>query len=641
MADSRNFVIGTSGHIDHGKTTLVKALTGTDPDRLAEEKKRGITIDLGFAHYRDENGTEFSFIDVPGHEKFVHNMLAGAAGIDAVLLVIAADDGVMPQTKEHLDICNLLNIHSGMVILTRCDLVEDPEIIELCKEEIQELVAGTFLENTPIVPVSAMTGEGLDVLREKLAGLYQKLSPHESEKPFRLTVDRSFTIKGFGTVATGTLLVGRMNKNEEVHQFPAQSPVRIRGFQVHGKSVEQVEAGQRVAINVANLSKEEIQRGDQLALPGSLLTSYILNVELRLLESAPRNLRRRDRMRIYLGTREVMGRLNPLEQEELEPGSTQLVQFRLEQPVSSRFGDRFIIRNFSPIYTLGGGRIIDPAPGKSRRIRAELHNRLNILRGDNQQLAAEQVIYLQSTRGVLLKEFSVRAGFSEKQASKIVQNLTSQRKVFCVDPLEKRYLHVDHVSRIGEFICRVIRVFHQKFPEREGMTKAELSGKLSLLFKTAKEVDHLLKYLVKTQILEDSEQYYHLPGHRKIFSEDKQAQLQQCVSIIKEGGYQPPRRGHLFEQCALEGKAGIAILKLAIHNNLLVRITEELYYTPEQLADIETRLRQYFEQHEQLTVIEFKELLQITRKHAVELLEYFDMKHMTRRLENHRILHVK
>ncbi|MBF0276842.1 MAG: selenocysteine-specific translation elongation factor [SAR324 cluster bacterium] len=639
MTNSRNFVIGTSGHIDHGKTTLVKALTGVDPDRLAEEKKRGITIDLGFAHYRDEKGTELSFIDVPGHEKFVHNMLAGAAGIDAVLLVIAADDGVMPQTIEHLEICNLLNICSGMVVLTRCDLVEDPEMIDLCREEIQELVIGTFLENAPIVPVSAVSGEGLDVLRQELAGLYQKLRPHEVEKPFRFSVDRSFTIKGFGTVATGTLLVGKMNKNDEVHQFPAQKPVRLRGFQVHGHSVEEVEAGQRVAINVANLSKDEIQRGDQLAMPGSLLTSYILNAELQLLESAPRSLQRRDRVRIYLGTREVMGRLVPLEQKVFEPGGMQIVQFRLEQPISSRFGDRFIIRNFSPVYTLGGGRVIDPSPGKSRRIRTELHERLNVLRGDDQQSAAEQVIYLQSTRGVLLREFTVRTGLSEKQANKIVQDLASQRIVFCVDPSEKRYLHVDHVARIGEFICRVIRAFHQKFPEREGMTKAELSGKLSLLFKTEKEVDHLLKYLVKTNVLEDNEQYYLLPGHRKSFSEDKQQLLEKCLSVVREGGFQPPRRTHLFEQCGLDGKEGVAILKLAIHNNLLIRITEDLYYTPEQLADIESRIRNHFDSQTELTVIEFKDLLQITRKHAVELLEYFDGKHMTRREDNHRILY--
>ena len=640
MQPPRHFVIGTSGHIDHGKTTLVKALTGIDPDRLAEEKNRGITIDLGFAHYESQ-GTPFSFVDVPGHEKFVHNMLAGAAGIDAVLLVIAADDGVMPQTQEHLDICHLLKIPAGLVVLTRCDLVEDPEMIELCKEEIQEMVRGTFLEEAPIVSVSSVSGEGLETLKHELAHLYQKLHSADSEKPFRFMVDRSFTMKGFGTVVTGTLLVGKISKDSDIHQFPQQTPLRVRGFQVHGQPVEQAEAGQRVAINIANLRKEEIQRGDQLALPASLLTSYVLNVELHLLPHSPRPLRRQDRVRVYLGTREVMGRANLLEKNSMEPGETQLAQLRLEQPVSNRFGDRFIIRQFSPILTLGGGRIIDPAPGTSRRIQLELRHRLEALRGENQPMKVEQVIFLQSIRGVFLQELTVRTDLSEKQASKILHDLASQRRIFCVDPTEKRYLHSEHVLRIGGFVRQLMAAFHQKFPEREGMTKAELSGKLTLLFRTEKEVEHFLKYLVKTQILKDNDPYYHLPGHQKEFSAETQIHLEKCLSIIQASAHQPPRRSHLFEQCQLDEKEGLAILKLAVHNNLLMRVTEDLYYTPAQLAQIEQEIRHYFENHDQLTVIDFKELLQINRKHAVDVLEYFDTKHLTRRVDNHRILRGK
>ncbi len=636
--NTRNFVIGTSGHIDHGKTTLIKALTGIDTDRLEEEKKRGITIDLGFAHYSDGNDIHLSFIDVPGHEKFVHNMLAGAASIDAVLLVIAADEGVMPQTREHLDICHLLKIRSGLVVLTRCDLVEDTDMLELCKEEIKELTIGTFLENAPIVSVSAITGEGLDSLHTELTKLHQSLQPREFEKPLRFSVDRSFTMKGFGTVVTGTMLCGRLDKNDQVLQFPAKTPVRIRGFQVHGKAAEQVEAGQRVAINIANLTKEEIQRGDQLAHPGSLLNSYMLNVELHLLKTAPHPLRKRDRVRAYFGTREVMGRIIPLEKEELDCGSTQLVQLRLEQPISTRFGDRFIIRNFSPIFTLGGGRVIDPAPGKSRRIRAKLQERLDALREDDEDLATEQVIYLQSTQGVPFHELTVRTGASEKQASKIVNRLSSQQKIFCIDPLEKRFLHIDHMSRIGEFVCRLAQLFHQKFPEREGMTKAELMGKLSLLFKTEKEVDLLLKYLVKNKSLQENNQYYFLPGHQKSLSQDQEHYLQYCVSIIEKSGHQPPRRTHLLEKCDLSEKEGIALLKLAVHDQLLIRVADDLYYTPKQIEEITSCLHQYFAQKQQLTVIDFKELLQISRKHAVELLEYFDTKHLTSRIDNYRIL---
>ena len=291
--------------------------------------------------------------------------------------------------------------------------------------------------------------------------------------------------------------------------------------------------------------------------------------------------------------------------------------------------------------TLGGGKVIDPSPGKSRRIKAELHERLMDLRGDDKRAAAEQVIYLQSTRGVWLRELSIRTGLSEKQVSKVVQDLASHKQVLCVEPGEKRYLHIDHVSRIGHFVCRVLQRFHEKFPEREGMTRAELGGKLSLLFKTEKEVEVVLKHLVKTRILGEDNKYYHLPNHEKSFSENQQSRLQQCIAIVEQAGYQPPRRSHLLEQCGLEEKEGIALLKMAFHNKLLVRIADDLYYTPGQLEKIDLAIRQYFEKHEQLTVIAFKELLQISRKHAVELLEYFDMQHLTARIENHRILRAK
>ncbi|MDH5752602.1 MAG: selenocysteine-specific translation elongation factor, partial [Deltaproteobacteria bacterium] len=307
-----HLVIGTSGHIDHGKSTLVKALTGTDPDRFAEEKARGITIDLGFAHYIDRDGNNVSFIDVPGHEKFVHNMLAGAAGMDAVLMVIASDEGVMPQTLEHLHICDLLGVGQGVIALSRVDLV-DEELLELCMDDVREQIAGTFLEEAPIIPVSTVTGQGLEQLKEELTRLTGRVASRNADHPFRFPVDRSFTLKGFGTVITGTVLAGRLNRSGEVLQYPQARPLRIRGMQVHGQGVEDIQCGQRAAINLIGLSKEEISRGDQLAAPGSLLSSYIINVELKLLKDSPRNLTQRTRIRMHLGTREAIGRIVLLE----------------------------------------------------------------------------------------------------------------------------------------------------------------------------------------------------------------------------------------------------------------------------------------------------------------------------------------
>jgi len=631
-----HLVIGTSGHIDHGKTTLVKALTGVDTDRWAEEKKRGITIDLGFARFTDDRGNTLAFVDVPGHERFVHNMLAGASGLDAVLMVVAADEGVMPQTREHLHICDLLGIGRGLVALSRADLA-DPELLELSAEDVRETVQGTFLEGAPIIPVSAVTGQGLDALRAALSELVGQVQTHDLEHPFRFPVDRSFSMKGFGTVVTGTVLSGRLRKDEPVMQYPSGATLRLRGLQVHGEAAEAVEAGQRAAINLAGVAKEQIRRGDQLAAPGSLITSYMLNVELRLLASAPADLTQRTRVRFHLGTQEVFGRIVLLEGERFVPGETQLIQMRLEQPVSSAYGDRFIIRNYSPVFTLGGGRIIDPAPNKSRRIRKELARRLADLRGDDPEALVEQVIYLQATRGVKAAEGFIRTGLPEKAFARIVQDLSSRGTVISIEAAEKKVIHAGTMELIAQFIERTLANHHRHFPEREGMTRAELAGKLSLLF-SEREVGTLLQRLVRQGRIAQAGQSYRQVGHEKSFSEEQEALLERCIEVIRAGGMQPPRRSALFEACRVDEKVGQRLVNLGTHNKQLVRVKDDLYYTPDVVAEIEERLRAYLAEHETITVIDFKDLTGVTRKHAVDLLEHFDARHVTLRLDNHRVL---
>ncbi|HEX9844566.1 MAG TPA: selenocysteine-specific translation elongation factor [bacterium] len=631
-----HLVVGTSGHIDHGKTTLVKALTGIDADRFVEEKERGITIDIGFAHYTDEAGNTIAFVDVPGHERFVHNMLAGAAGLDAVLMVIAADEGVMPQTREHLHICDLLGIRQGLIALSRVDLV-DEELLALCAEDVRETVQGTFLQEAPILPVSAVTGQGLTELKSALARLTTQVQTQHLEHPFRFPVDRSFTIKGFGTVVTGTVIAGRLRKEHTVTQYPQRKEVRVRGLQVHGQAADAVEAGQRAAINLGGVAKEEIQRGDQLAEPDSLLTSYLLNAELKLLEDAPRELSQRTRIRLHLGTQEVIGRLVLLEEERFQPGETQLVQLRLEREVSSRFGDRFIVRNYSPIFTLGGGRVIDPAPYKSRRLKGDLAQRLRLLAGDDPEALVEQVIYLQGNRGVKAREGFIRAGFSEKQFGRLIDKLSSQGTIFNVDPAERKYLHASTVERIGGFVQRVLAAHHKAHPEREGMSRVELAGKLSLIF-SDREVGHILQRLVKRGRIGQADQVYHLPEHRKSVSDEQETLLARCVAAIEAGGVQPARKTALFEACGVDEKTGTALLKLGLHNGRLVRVKDDLYYTPPVLQRIEGMLRDYLRTHEHITVIDFKDLTGVTRKHAVDLLEHFDATHVTLRLDNLRVL---
>ena len=629
-------MIGTSGHIDHGKTTLVKALTGVDTDRWAEEKKRGITIDLGFAHYEDEQGNQLAFVDVPGHEKFIHNMLAGVAGMDAVLLVVAADEGVMPQTREHLNICNLLKIKTGLVAITRIDLVEDSDMVELCQEEVAELLEGTFLEGKPVIPVSTTSGEGLTELRQALSKLGKQIPAAEIEKPFRLSVDRSFTLKGFGTVVTGTVLSGSLRQDEEVQQFPQQRSVRIRGLQAHSQTVSEVFAGQRAALNLAGITKEEIQRGDQLAKEESLLTSYMLNASLTLLEDVSAALKNRTRIRLHLGSQEVFGRIVLLEGETLSPGKTTLVQFRLESLVCTRHGDRFIVRSYSPMFTLGGGMVIDPSPSKSRRVLHELSGRLRRLHDGDENVRSAEVIYLQSVKGVIEAEFSVRSGLSAKQSAKILQLLQSQQQVLCVDPFSKRYLHVQHVERIGEFLSKVLTIHHKKFADREGMTRSELGGKLSLIF-TEKEVEILLKYMIKLGKFVQNGQYFSLAEHQPQVSQAQEAGLAHCFELIKAGGFQPYRRTRLLEELEMNEKEGLAMLKSAVHSKRLVRVADDLYYAPEQTKEILISLRKYLQDNQSITVIQFKELLNISRKHAIDLLEYFDSQHLTIREDNHRV----
>ena len=637
MSLAAGLVIGTSGHIDHGKTTLVKALTGIDTDRLAEEKRRGITIDLGFAHDTDAQGRRLAFVDVPGHERFVHNMLAGVAGIDAVLLVVAADEGVMPQTREHLHICNLLQVPAGLVALTRTDLVDDPEMIELCTEEIQELTAGTFLAGCSVIPVSSVTGAGLPDLRNALGKLSGRGTAKAEELPFRMPVDRAFTVKGFGMVVTGTVLSGSVSLEEEIWQYPEKKPVRIRGLQVQSETVSQVLHGQRAAVNLAGLARKDIQRGHQLASPDSLATSYMLNVELHLIPDEAKPLTTRRRIRLHLGTQEVMGRVVLLGQEALAPGKTGLAQLRLEAPVSSRFGDRFILRNFSPLTTLGGGRVLDPLPAKSRRTRSELPARLERICSGDETTQLEEIVFLQGVQGLRQSELPVRTGLSAKQVQRSLQPLQSRQRLVCLDPVEKRWMHSDHLERIGRFMLRLVEAHHQRFPERQGMSHPEIAGKLSLLFAHEREVEILLKLLVKQEKLVQTGGAFARPSHVPEVSGAQEALLERCLGIIRKGGFQPVRRTHLLEQLGVGEKAGLALLKSAAHHNQLVRVSEDLHYTPEQLGEIRLRLASHFAANPTVTVIEFKELLGLTRKYAVELLEHFDTQRFTVRQDNLRV----
>ena len=550
--------------------------------------------------------------------------------------MVAADEGVMPQTREHLNICNLLNIKSGIVALTRVDLVEDREMVELCKEEVSTLLKGTFMEYAPVIPVSAVTGEGLNHLRDEFAKIAKKFVHPEIEKPFRLYVDRSFTLKGFGTVVTGTVLTGSLSQDQEVVQYSQSREIRIRGMQSHGIKVKEVQAGQRAALNLAGIAKEEIQRGNQLAKPESLLTGYMINASLSLLKDAPTPLKNRTRVRLHLGTQELIGRIVLLEGESLSPGETAMVQFRSESILSGKYGDRFIIRSFSPMYTIGGGTLIDPSPSKSRRLQQELPERLRRLMDGDEYVRSEEVIYLRSVRGIVYSEFQIRSGLSDKECSKNLQLLQKNGQILCLDSITSRYLHVDHVKRVGDFISRVLKIHHQKFPDREGMTHAELAGKLSLIF-SEKEVENLIKYLCDADMILQQDKYFYLEDHQAKISQTRQDGLTNCLELISKGGFQPMRKTRLLEEMGLNEKDGVELLKFATHSKRLVRISEDLRYNPEQIEKILEILLGFFKKNPDINVIQFKELLNVSRKYAIDLLEYFDSQRFTIRKDNFRV----
>ena len=636
MSSLPHLVLGTSGHVDHGKTTLVQALTGIDTDRLAEEKRRGITIELGFAHMELES-VRIAFVDVPGHERFVHNMLAGISGLDAVLLVIAADEGVMPQTREHLHICRLLGVQQGLLVLTRCDKVDDPEMLNLCADEVRELVKNTFLAEAPLLRTSAKTGEGLDELRNALLQIASETHRTNSKRPFRLDVDRSFGIKGFGTVVTGTVRSGNLKLEEEVWQWPLQQPRRIRSLQVHGTPMEKIWSGERAAINLSQISVEEIQRGDQLAAPHSLLTSHLLNGELEVLDDLPAPLRHRERVQLHLGSASVPARLISLEGIQLAPGETGLVQLRLERKLSSRHGDRFLIRGRSPLRTLGGGTVLDAAPNKSRRLRQDRAQRLRQLSQDSLPEQIQSAAWLQGLRGTSLAELALRTLGSAKALQKEVAGLLSRQVLVQAGQPQNILFHPEHLERVGRFVQRQLEQQHLEFPEREGLPIAALQGKLQRIFPLAGVSEGLLKFFERQQLCSRRGEFYALPSHQAQQEKTAITQLEALLELLKAGGFQPLRQTQLLEQAGLDEQTALPLLKQAAFHKQLVRVAEDLWYLPLQLERFHEQLQQWFSTHATISVIECKELLQTGRRHALELLEYADRQYWTRRIDNHRV----
>jgi selenocysteine-specific elongation factor len=627
-------VAGTAGHIDHGKSALVKALTGTDPDRLEEEKRRGITIDLGFAHL-DLGDVQAGFVDVPGHEKFVKNMLAGVGGIDFVLLVVAADESVMPQTREHFEICRLLGIPAGIVVLTKTDLV-DAELLELVTDEVRDMARGSFLEGAPVVPVSSKTGEGIDRLRDSILNISRSIPSRQSDRVLRLPVDRAFTIRGFGTVVTGTLLTGEIRKDAEVELVPDSLTTRVRGLQVHGRPTDVAVAGQRTAVNLQGIDLDQVQRGMVLTVPRQFRPGPLLDVHLTLLpSSAP--LRTLRKVRFHHGTSEVLARVALLGPETLKGGGSCFAQLRLDQPVFCLHGDRFIIRQFSPAVTIGGGTVLHPAPEKHK---ATDKGAVEILEGLSTAHPRERIPLLLRSRkaaSMTARELNASLGLPDVALQKMIREASSEGLVAVVPAPDPILLLPGTLRELGHQSLSAIREFHRQNPLQRGMSREELRKRV--FDAVPLEVfRHCLDSLAASQEVSLLDEAVSLHGREVQLTDDEKRLEEEIRALYVRTGNQAPLLPEI--QAAIQSDADRVrkIYFWLIKERVLVRITEDLAYPRETLEEIKARIRQKYSSGQKFGVAEFKELFDLTRKHAIPLLEFLDREHFTRRQGNDRVL---
>jgi selenocysteine-specific elongation factor len=629
-----SLIVGTAGHIDHGKSALVRALTGTDPDRLPEEKRRGITIDLGFADLELDD-LRIGFVDVPGHERFVKNMLAGAHGIDLLALVIAADEGVMPQTREHFDICRLLGVSNGLVVITKTDLV-DEEMLALVEDDAHELIAGSFLENAPLVSVSSRTGAGMDQLKSRLVELGKRVPPRSKDFTTRLPIDRAFSMKGFGAVVTGALISGQIKEGDELELLPLSVNVRVRGLQVHNKSVTEAHVGQRTAVNLAGIDTAQIERGMVLAPSGRLRPAQIIDVWIDVLPGASRPVRSRSRVRFHIGATEVLGRVRVLEGSQIEPGNGGLAQLRLEAPVVAVHGDRFILRSYSPAETIAGGVIVDPFATKHRgREMDHVLQLLRLLMRDERAAKFEGFVRTAGIRGLRLAELAAATGWTNE-----VLQLQKADSVIEVGGL---YIGRDSLDRLRAALIAELERYHKREPLARGMLRETLREKV--FTHSAPELFNGVLALLEGEGKVVSEKdIVRSSAHSVGLSDQDVAVRNRIEEIYIAAGVEAPSLDEAMTKAnvpAAQRAQARKLLQLLLDDRKLVRIQGEMFMHAKVIEDLKAKLLTYASQHEPDRLIDvpaFKDLAGVSRKYAIPLLEYFDRDQTTRRAGDKRLI---
>jgi len=634
---TRTLILGTAGHIDHGKTALIRALTGIDTDRLPQEKQRGITIDIGFARL-DLGETRVGIVDVPGHERFIKNMLAGASGIDVGLLVVAADDSVMPQTREHLAILNLLNIKHGVIALSKVDLAE-PSWTDLVEEEVRELVEGSFLEGAPIVRTSAAKGAGIDDLRTALTEVCSRVPIRDAEEPFRLAVDRSFVGQGVGTIVTGSVNAGRLRVDEQVEQLPAGGMVRVRSLQSHGREVDEVHRGERAAINLTGVHHTEIGRGGELATPGYLRPSRLMSVRLDVLESSPFAIRHRARLRLHVGTAEIIAGVRLLEATVLQPGESGYAQLVLSEPAASVAGQPFVVRAESPLVTVGGGHVLQPVASRIKRRDAGAIERLEQLNSDDERTRASAATFYFGTQPWSVLDLVRDAGVSPGRAGELIDAMTDAGDLVSVAAGQGRTLrvHRDVLADLEDRICRALRRMHDRSPLEPAVPRPRTLRRFRYLEDDAL-VNAVLDRMIGEKRLVGDENAVALPDFRPRLSNAQQELYRKLIDRFEAAGFTPPAVPELSKELGVADRNLRQVLDLCVRSGELAHLGGPLYMHREHEAELRRRVCEKLAETSGLAVSEIRDLFGTSRKYVLPMCEYLDRVGVTKRVGDVRVL---
>lgn len=633
----KHVIIGTAGHIDHGKTTLIHALTGKDTDRLKEEQKRGISIDLGFTYFDLPSGRRAGIIDVPGHEKFIKNMLAGVIGIDIVLLVIAADEGVMPQTREHLAILDLIGIKKGFIVLTKTDLV-DEEWIELVMDDIKENLKGTFLENSPIIPVSSTTGYGIDKVVELIDKMTDEVEERSIDDMPRLPIDRVFTISGFGTIVTGTLISGIFKLGDEVQIFPGSNISRIRSIQVHDEDTDIAYAGQRVAINLAGIKKPEVSRGDVLAPINSMKSTMMLDAKIKLIKGIDRSIENRTRLRLYIGTKEVLCRIILLDRDILNPGETCYAQIRLEESVVAKRGDRFILRFYSPMFTIGGGEVLEANPNKKKRFDERAIEELQIKEKGETVEVLEKIIKDMSRDFPSIKDISVHIAMSEKATANKINKLEEDGKIILFKLSKDTYvIHKEYFNILKNKILKELNEYHKKEPLKVGMSKEELKSRYLKNIKQ-RVSDSFIQFMIDEGYIQQKGESICISGFTVQLNSVQKDIKKDIYKIMHKNKFLPPKKEEVLESLNYDKRDIEQIFEYMVDSKIVIKIKEGIYLSKESYDESLIYLKEYIKKNGSINASEYRDLLGTNRKMAIALLEYFDSNKITKRIDDKRIL---